>query len=324
MDLPVLLAEFNVDIRDVMAGMEIGPDDLQVDNRISFSTCLRLLERSADLAACPHFGLLLGSRHDHRILGAIGQLMSHAPTLGDALLDFVGAQLGNSSGATVYIHRNRDHFVLGYGVYDRQSAGGRQLYDLGIAVGCNFVRALSGGRVDPVEVRLSHRAPKDRRPHVRVLKSTILFDQDQTCIVLPQAALSVPVVEADPAMRSRIAAAVSEAFSAELGDLPARLKHALRPQLLLGKGKRSDAGKQFGISARTLSRHLARAGTSFETVRDEVRYSVARELLELTDLPVSDIAMALSFASHSSFVHAFQRWAGLAPSRWRERETKRD
>ncbi len=57
---------------------------------------------------------------------------------------------------------------------------------------------------------------------------------------------------------------------------------------------------------------------TFQRVLDEVRFAMATELLAITDLPVGDIADALSYAAHASFVDAFRRWTGTSPSRWRE------
>ena len=68
---------------------------------------------------------------------------------------------------------------------------------------------------------------------------------------------------------------------------------------------------------RRLRRALDREGTSFTALRDEVRYTVARELLSLTPLPVGDVALALNFADNSAFTHAFQLWSGTSPSEWR-------
>lgn len=76
--------------------------------------------------------------------------------------------------------------------------------------------------------------------------------------------------------------------------------------------------RSLGLGPRTLRRQLAAEGAVFETIRDEVRFNAARELLALTDLPVGEIAAAIAFASHSAFGQAFRRWSGLSPTMWRE------
>ena len=44
---------------------------------------------------------------------------------------------------------------------------------------------------------------------------------------------------------------------------------------------------------------------------------MARELLTVTVLEIGDIAEALSYSAHSSFVDALGRWSGVMPSDWR-------
>ena len=41
-------------------------------------------------------------------------------------------------------------------------------------------------------------------------------------------------------------------------------------------------------------------------------------MLALTSLPVGEIGTSLNYGSHSSFVHAFQRWAATTPTKWRQ------
>jgi AraC-like DNA-binding protein len=72
-----------------------------------------------------------------------------------------------------------------------------------------------------------------------------------------------------------------------------------------------------GVHPRTLERRLAGEGQTFETLRDEVRFSVARELLELTDIPVGEIGAILAFASPGVFTDAFRRVSATSPSAWR-------
>jgi AraC-like DNA-binding protein len=95
------------------------------------------------------------------------------------------------------------------------------------------------------------------------------------------------------------------------------VRHLVRPQLLRGDPSMAGLARQLGLGPRTLRRHLAAEGAVFETIRDEVRFNAARELLALTDLPVGEIADALAFAGHSAFDQAFRRWSGTSPTAWR-------
>jgi transcriptional regulator GlxA family with amidase domain len=68
---------------------------------------------------------------------------------------------------------------------------------------------------------------------------------------------------------------------------------------------------------RTLNRRLEAQGTTFQNVLDEVRLESARQLLDVTKLPLIEIAASLGYAESSAFSRAFRRWSGDAPSRRR-------
>ncbi|KAA1193324.1 AraC family transcriptional regulator [Pseudohalioglobus sediminis] len=72
------------------------------------------------------------------------------------------------------------------------------------------------------------------------------------------------------------------------------------------------------LSTRTLRRRLKNEGTSFRDLLEEIRYGLAREYLTDTDLPMEEISSLLGYTESGNFSHAFRRWAGLAPSAWRQ------
>lgn len=72
-----------------------------------------------------------------------------------------------------------------------------------------------------------------------------------------------------------------------------------------------------GLSERSLRRHLAAQGVGYRELLDEVRESLARELLRgRATLPVADLAVRLGYADATSFIVAFRRWTGTTPTAW--------
>jgi len=72
-----------------------------------------------------------------------------------------------------------------------------------------------------------------------------------------------------------------------------------------------------GLHERTLNRRLQADGTSFRRLRDEVLHEMSRQMLGNTSMGVADVAVALGYAEASAFIHAFTRWSGQTPDRWR-------
>jgi len=49
---------------------------------------------------------------------------------------------------------------------------------------------------------------------------------------------------------------------------------------------------------------------------NEIRFEIARQLLENTELPLGEIA-ALGYSEASAFTHTFRRRSGETPTAWR-------
>jgi AraC-like DNA-binding protein len=88
--------------------------------------------------------------------------------------------------------------------------------------------------------------------------------------------------------------------------------------VLTGDARSDKIAALFSMHSRTLGRHLNKCGTSFEQLLNEVRYDIARQLLEDSRMPVSQIALALHYADASAFTRAFRRWSGTTPAQWRD------
>lgn len=80
-----------------------------------------------------------------------------------------------------------------------------------------------------------------------------------------------------------------------------------------------DIARELFMTARTLRRQLADEGTSFATIRDEVRLALAEEYLVVLKLSVEETAYRLGYASSHPFIAAFRRLTGETPLVFRKR-----
>jgi AraC-like DNA-binding protein len=72
--------------------------------------------------------------------------------------------------------------------------------------------------------------------------------------------------------------------------------------------------RRLGIGESTLRRHLKADGSGFRQVLEECRMVAALALLQETFWPVSQIAEAVGYHSHSRFSERFKRRFGLSPT----------
>lgn len=322
-ELPSLLRDLGGNPSAVFDGSGLDPDALTPDARLPFSGLVSLLDNAARETACAHLGLLLGQRFTLSHHGAIGSLMSQAPTLHQALLDFVTWQPGYSSGAIVYLNRMGEDLAFGYGALDQISPGTAQLYDGVMAIGIRMVQQLTSGRVTPVEAHFSRRQPANLAAHLRLLKVPVRFNQPQTCLILDGASTGTRLTTADPELRRQTLECIERAMQERLVGSAQRVRHALRPMLCAGDASMETAASKLGLHPRTLRRRLSEEGRTFEDLRDEMRFTIARELLEMTDLTVSDISQVVALASPGVFAESFCRWSGMTPTKWRQQAASR-
>jgi len=105
----------------------------------------------------------------------------------------------------------------------------------------------------------------------------------------------------------------------EEADLPRRIRTAC----LNNKGAFPGANEmatRLGLSLRTLQRRLTETGKNYQAIIDEVRASLAMELLEHTSLSVAEIATRMGYSEAASFRKAFRKWTGHAPNDCRSSE----
>lgn len=72
-----------------------------------------------------------------------------------------------------------------------------------------------------------------------------------------------------------------------------------------------------GLHVRTLRRRLAGEGVAYEGLVDEVRSTLAEELLKVTSLSLEEVAQRLGYSEPPAFTRAFRRWHGMPPSVYR-------
>jgi len=320
-EIPALLRELGADPTQVLGKAGLPADALDnAEDRILFTEADRLLGECMAATGCSHFGLLVGSRWGLSYFGALGDVMRYSRTVGEALGYMAVYQRLNSDAGAAFLHQDEGTVSFGYAIYGRDVRYPDQIYDVATGIICNVLRELCGPRWSASEVVLSRREPADHVPYRHHFRAPLRFDQDRSAVRFPAHWLEQTIPCANPNRRQTLAAALDAAGST---SLVSDLHRALRLLLLAGKSSGDEVAQTLSLHRRTLNRRLQAEGTTFREVLDEVRFEVARHLLEHTRTPISEIAASLCYAEVSAFMHAFRRWTGNTPAQWRKTAGKR-
>jgi AraC-like DNA-binding protein len=220
----------------------------------------------------------------------------------------------------VFLHENEGMISFGYALYREGVRHADQIYDVAIGIACNLLRELCGPHWLATEVVFSRAEPADQSPYRCHFRAPLRFDQDRSAVRFPAHWQERVILGAHPQRRSALTAAVQANGTAML--VP-NLRRALRLLLRAGKSSGDELAQTLSLHRRTLNRRLQAQGTTFRKVLDEVRFEVARQLLEDTRAPLNEVAATLCYAEVSAFMHAFRRWTGTTPAQWRKTAGRR-
>jgi len=145
-----------------------------------------------------------------------------------------------------------------------------------------------------------------------------LFNQAQDRSLFAAALMHEPLPQADP----HTAALCEQMCKRLVDERGARTGVAaeVRDRLMRTPGHIPDmeqVSAEMGMTSRTLRRHLTAEGASFRALLEEVRSTLAEELMTRATLTHSEIAERLGYADVTTFIEAFRRWRGVPPSEFR-------
>ena len=313
--VPALIRQLGADPISILTELGLASDALDSpERRIPYAAMGTMFQEAARRTECAHFGLLCGRAWHLSDLGLVGEVVRNSATFGTALRMLTVHQHLNSEGGLAFLLQHGSVVDIGYAIYHPGVVASNQIYDALMAGGCNFMRELCGADWMPSEVLFPHAKPVDIGHHRRFFRAPLHYDSEFCALRFPAHWLDHPVRNANAA-RYRIAE--KEAEAAGHGELLQQVYRALRLLLLRGQISGNAVAQMLAMHRRTLNRRLEAHGVTFQSVLDQVRFQVARELLRDTQVAIDDVAAALGYAGVSPFMRSFRRWSGTTPGRWR-------
>jgi len=322
--IPVVLKELGVKPGTPFARAGVALSTFaDPENRIAFESLGRLFSECSKASGCDHFGLLVGERFALSGLGAIGYLMRNSSTVGEALRALLlHLNLHDRGAVPILINLDPSHVLLGYSIYRHGTPGSAHLYDAAIAIGYRALKEICGATWKPLRVQFSHMRPDDPRPYRRVFGSNVRFDAEVSGIVFQASWLEHAIAGADSSLRALVMQAITQAGTSSSVNFADAVRGALHQMVLSGTASAQNVAFLFGIHERTLRKRLSAERTTLQQLVSQTRFELAKQLLENTDLPLSEIAAALRYADSAVLSRAFRGWSKTSPSEWRARRER--
>ncbi|MCC1497569.1 AraC family transcriptional regulator [Alcanivorax sp. 1008] len=320
-----LLGEKGVAEDIVLAGTGLTRAQLQEPGRrMSLAATLQLLRNVRAIDPSPDLGVRLGAPLNIGSHGFLGYAFQSSRNLGEAFDLAVRFLRTRTSLFDIRIERDGKRAAL---VLEER-------YDLGdltqIVADAVITSILAIGQ-QMFGVMLAHRVTlclpyAEQQHHQGWRKKTGLnlqFGRAWMQLQFPAALLDMSISTADPTLAALAAARCEEELrqAGESNDIVSRVRDIARRHLTDENSLEKVAG-ELHLTTRTLRRRLQQAGTSYQSLIEQMRRRLAVHYLLHSQRSVDDIAAVLGYSDPSNFARAFRRWTGESPREYRQQHRK--
>lgn len=279
----------------------------------------RLALSAIKLAGDTHFGVNVGMRLKMLSLGMFGYALMTSSSVGDVLnllLRYNRALMPSIDIALVSTEAGIElRCKIGSLATDLESLYADLLYSSLYA----NLHILAPSCLHSVTLDLCYTAPDNATLHRSVFGDSVRFNATNYGMVFSRDSLAIGISSSNPVAQDIFRRHCDRILSNDVqtGIVSERVKRELMADRSNFPSSATIA-ERLHISESTLQRRLAREGNKFQPLLDQVRYRLALDYLEGTNLPVSEIATLLDFSSAANFRRAFKRWSGQTPSALRD------
>ena len=104
----------------------------------------------------------------------------------------------------------------------------------------------------------------------------------------------------------------------EAASLQQKVIEVVAPRLSGGVPQLAEVAGELSMSGRTLQRRLSDTGRTYQSLVEEARRGLARQLISESRYSLSDVSFLTGFSEQSAFTRAFKRWEGQTPRVFRQ------
>jgi AraC-like DNA-binding protein len=295
------------------------------DQLVSITAHDRMLDVAATTLRCPDLGLRLATMQDVSILGPLALAVESSATASQAVELASRFLFVHSPALSISVqpdpYGRRGVVAITYRKDLRESSYSPQATELGLGLLFQIAELLVGDRAGFRSVELSHAPISPVRRYTDFFGVDVKFGRPVAALRVERRVLDRRFAEANETIRQLAVQFLADRFPDPLTSTSQRVRLVLAETLITGPTL-AHVASLLAMHPRTLQRHLAGEGLTFESLLDDVRRDAATRMITTTDLPLGAVALSVGFGEQSTLSHAVRRWCGTSPRQLRGGSTK--
>jgi len=287
---------------------------LNPENRVNETTLLTLWNDMDRHSKIPHYGLLVGQQINPSAKGLLASWVSQCGTLKEAFDVFQkNTSLMNPS-EKWEMKQKKGTVTL---TFTLQKSKGYPLaaIERSMSALLTWAHGLTGQKLPLIAAKFQFNRPKYVSNYVSVFGDKLMFESENNELVFVADLLNLPIKSANDFLKKVMQTKADIALK-KLGDnvsLSEKVKDLILINLPHQKATIEVLSNGLFMSRQSIYRKLKEEGTDFKTLLNEVRKTLAVNLLNADNPSMTSISIELGFKEPGSFYKAFRRWYGMSP-----------
>lgn len=304
--------------RRLLAGTSLTPADLTaLDQTLTRVEQHGVLRNAITLAGRTDFALELAARMPIAAHGPLGALLSAADNLRDAWAALERYHGLRTPGIKIRRRFTEQHLAIQLDLeWPFDEVGQLCLEAMALTVQ-RGIELILGRRLREAEWEFAYPSPSHASQYADFFNGRWRFDAPNTVIRVPLSLLDQANPYRDPDTYAQALRQCELLEKTQRDEARWSLRIAQLLQQHPGQlWSLASVAKHFGLSPRTLMRHLKSEGTRYQTLLDTELARQATLLLRMPSHTVESVALALGYQDATACRRAFRRWLGVSPSVW--------
>lgn len=316
-----IVREFGHDPKTVMQQCNLSAECLAgPENLLPVTQVLQVLRVCAVTTKCPHFGVELAKRKNlQQHMGLIGEIAQSAFSLGSALQELCSFIHLHSEASLWQLQSNGEVSHISFALNQGEPDGYHQAEQLALTLLWRFIRLLVGSSWHPCMVYFTFDKPTDLVPYKKTFDVPVMFNADFCGVTFHSADLKIKLHQHNAERHQYLYQQAETLRLHKVVSLKETVRDLIRKNLEFQLTGEEHVIRFFPFERRTLQRRLSAEQTSYRELLNEVRISMAKELLLNSQNSITRIADRLCFADIANFSKTFRAQTGLSPTAWCKR-----
>jgi AraC-like DNA-binding protein len=288
---------------------------------------LQFIHQAADREGIENLGVAMYNAVSITDTGMFGALISQSCTLYEALKRTceISRLAMSEAGDKVWLIEEVDQvwFCQSFPFYQPNDVYINHSIFYSLLLQLSVVRQALGDRWQPSELHLPTAPSPALAAAAQLWDTRIHYYKPFTAIQIPRDVLATPMVQTST---TRTTADQSDLqtwqATAPALDFVGSLEQTVSTLLLEEYPSIELTADVIGTSIRSLQRSLSQQGLTYSRLMDKVRYQKAISLMADAEIPLIEVAYALGYSEPANFSHAFKRWSGVSPRKFRQQQSQ--